>query len=221
MNPIATQFNRSILIILGLICLNCVAVHAQRQRYKRPPAVKPAEQTTRQLADFTKEAEEAGIDFNMPEDFKEVPIAGNDTFSFDHAMALPGQDLEIWLQVRSLKQSWASYDQVKNITGKNLPNPDSTYVEAARAHASAMSDDGRFFTRSLSPTLLEAYNADAGKTYMFTLADTPETKHYRYGLLFALQKDHTGYLLAVCLTNDKGPELFRKISKVRDCMRFR
>ena len=174
-----------------------------------------------QLTSFLKEAHGAGIDFTMPKIFKEIPAVNNENFSFDYAMTIPGQDFEVWLQVHSLKQNWLSYDQAKDISGKTLDNPDSTYLQAARAHATAMSDDDKFFTRSLSASLLEMYNADAGKTYLFNLANLPETRRFKYALLIAIQKDHTGYLMAVCLTNEKGPAFFKNINHARDCIKFR
>jgi hypothetical protein len=134
---------------------------------------------------------------------------------------MPGQDFEVWLQAHSLEQNWASYEQVKNITGKMLANPDSTYINAIKAQALALSDDDRYTIRSIAPELLEVYNADAGKSCMVSLADLPETKGFKYALLIALQKKHTGYFLAVCLTNDKGPDFFRNINKVRECIKFR
>jgi hypothetical protein len=221
MTHITRQFSKLLILTVGILCLNCGMLHAQRKKNKKTQEIRSGSTVSRQLAEFVKEADEAGIDFVLPPDFKELPATNNENFSFDYAMTMPGQDFEIWIRTHSLKPEWKSYEQVKNITGKSLANPDSAYIETAWAHAAALSDDGKVFTRSLPDYMLDNYNANAGKTYLLNLADLPETKHYKYALLIALQKDHTGYLMAVCLTNEKGPEFFRKINKARDCMRFR
>jgi hypothetical protein len=222
------QINKIFVLLAALLCLtgNLAAAQTKLKTKKKYPAARKVPVVSKashtSLSLFNKEAEDAGIDFAVPPGFKEVPAVNNENFSFDYALTLPGADFEVWMQVHSLKQNWASYEQVKNITGKALANPDSMYVQAAQAHAAALSDDdNKRFVRPLSPAILSQYNADAGKTYFFTLANLPETKRYKYALLIALQKDHTGYLMAVCLTNERGPEFFKNINKARDCIRFK
>ena len=220
---IINQTSKVLLVTAGILCLAQISATAQS---KKKGKVKSSVLQQRvvmsgQLSLFLKEAREAGVDFKIPANFKEIPAVNNENFSFDFAMTKPGQDFEVWLQVHSLRQNWLSYDQVKDITGKTLDNPDSTYLQAARAHATAMSDDDKYFARPLPARVLEMYNADAGKTYLFNLADLPETRRYKYALLIAIQKDHTGYLMAVCLTNEKGPAFFKNINQARDCIKFR
>jgi hypothetical protein len=218
------QISKILLLTAGLLCLVQTLAAAQSKKKGSKFITKAAPQrvaVSRQLSSFLKEAREAGVDFTMPANFKELQAVNNENFSFDYAMTIPGQDFEVWLQVHSLKQNWMSYDQVKDITSKTLDNPDSTYLQTARAHATAMSDDDKYFTRPLPANVLEMYNADAGKTYLFNLANIPETRRYKYALLIAIQKNHTGYLMAVCLANEKGPAFFKNINQARDCIKFR
>ncbi len=210
---------KSSIITFFIVCVIQQWAVGQHRRHKQAEAVKDNQPAP--LRPFIKEAEEAGIEFSFPSVLKEMPAINNESFSFDCAMAMPGQDFEIWLQVHSLKQNWTSYEQVKNITGKIMASPDSAYINTIKAQALALSDDDRYSIRSLAPEILEAYNADAGKSCTISLADLPETKGYKYALLIAVQKDHAGYFLAVCLTNDKGPDFFRNINKVRECIKFR
>jgi hypothetical protein len=211
------QISKILIFTAVIWCCAFTASVAQSKSYKK---AKPAP-VSAQLAYFTKLANQAGVNFTFPEGFKELPAVNNENFSFDYAMSIPGQDFELWFQVHSLKQNWASYDLVKNITGKTLANPDSTYMQAARANATALSDDPKYFIRPLSATVLEQYNADAGKTFLFNLADLPEARHYKYALLIAIQKNHVGYIMAVCLTNSKGADFFKNINRARNCIKFR
>jgi hypothetical protein len=221
---IKKQISKTLVFAAVIICLIVSTATSQTKRGKRPRPkaglpVRAAVSTQYSL--FLKEAADAGIDFKVPVGFKELPAINNENFTFDYAMTLPGQDFEVWFQVHSLKQDWASYEQVKNITGKTLANPDSTYNDAARAQAAALSDDSRYFTRTLSRKALDLYNADAGKTFLFDVAELPETRNYKYALVIAVQKNHVGYVIAVCLTNDKGPAFFKNINLARDCAKFR
>ncbi|WP_377167139.1 hypothetical protein [Mucilaginibacter terrae] len=215
------QISKIIILAAGMLYLTGVVVTAQTKKNKKRKVTPIAARVSSQFTSFVKEADGAGIDFKLPVPFKELPAVNNENFTFDYAMTMPGQDFEVWFQVHSLKQNWSSYEQVKNITGKTLANPDSTYLNAARAHASALSDDDNYFMRPLPESVLEMYNADAGKTYLFDLANMPETRNYKYALLIAIQKHHIGYVMAVCLTNVKGPEFFKNINKARNCIKFR
>ncbi|WP_345948521.1 hypothetical protein ABDD95_16900 [Mucilaginibacter sp. PAMB04274] len=225
MKIIIQQISKILALTVGALCLAGSVVTAQVKKHSKPKAASStikAPVTNTALSAFLKEATNAGIEFKVPAHFKEIPAINNENFSFDYAMVMPSQDFEVWLQVHSLKQNWSSYEQVKNITGKALANPDSAYLDAAKAHVAAMSDeDDKYFVRSLTSEVLQQYNADAGKTYFFSLSNLPETKQYKYALLIAIQKHHTGYMLAVCLTNQKGPEFFRNINKARDCIKFK
>ena len=174
-----------------------------------------------QLAEFTRLAATANVAFTFPKGFKEIMAPDNDYFSFDYAMAIPGKDFEIWLQVKSQRENWASYEKSKDTPGTELANPDSTYVSLGEAHAAAFTGDTKPFVKSIPPEVLARYNADAGKSYLLTLPDLPATKRYKYALLITLQKDHTGIIMAVCFTNEKGPEFFKNIDRASNCLKFK
>ncbi|MCR8558942.1 hypothetical protein KXD93_14895 [Mucilaginibacter sp. BJC16-A38] len=189
---------------------------------KRPVAVvKHVAPVTPQLAEFNHLAAQADVIFTFPRGFKEIPAPDNDYFSFDYAMTIPGKDFEIWFTVKSQKENWASYEKSKNAPNAELANPDSTYVSLADAHAAAFTGETKYFVKNIPPEVLARYNADAGKSYLLTLLDLPATKRYKYALLITLQKDHTGIIMAVCFTNDKGPEFFKNIDRASNCLKFK
>ncbi len=145
----------------------------------------------------------------------------NDDFSYDYALELPDHDFEIWFVVRSQKRDWQQYELVKNDPTKQMGNPDSTYVAMGKAQASALTGETNSPVRIIPPDILARYNASAGKTYLLNLQDMAETRHFKYALLITLEKDHTGTILAVCFTNDKGPEFFKNINKAANCLKFK
>lgn len=166
-------------------------------------------QVDRQLKEFNRLATEANVNFTLPDGFKEITPISNEDVSYEYGITYPGQDFEIWFDVRPFKQL-AKY-----------ANPDSAYVSIGKEQVSAFSADNSYFVRHLNDRILMQYNADAGKSILVNLSDSPVTRHYKYALIITLQKEHTGTILAVCLTNDKGPEFFKYIDKAKNCIRFK
>lgn len=168
----------------------------------------------REVKEFNLKLSRAGIVFSMPEGFVSIRPISTDETSFDYGITIPGSDFEIWFNVRPYKDSEIAGYRTATI-------PDSVYIEWGRARAAAFSADNNYYARNLSPTVLEQYNADWGKSYFLALNDSPSTRHYKYALLITLQKNHTGTIMAVCLTNTRGPEFFKNINRARNCIKFK
>lgn len=217
MEIILKQF-RQILItvmLLGFI------VPAIAQVKHSPPVPKKQLKLSEQLKEFYHLAAQANVTFVYPKGFKEILAPNDEYFSYDYALELPGKDFEIWFQVKSQKENWASYIKSQTNQGAQSDNPDSAYTTLGRATAKEFTGDNDFFVRNIPPDILARYNADAGRSYLLNLLDLPETKGYKYALLITLQKNHTGTILAVCFANEKGPEFFKNIKKASNCLKFK
>jgi hypothetical protein len=167
-------------------------------------------QVDRQMKEFSRLVTEANITFTLPEGFKEVSPINNEDVSYDYGITMPGQEFEIWFEVKPYKQ-----------ISKYYANADSAYINIGKEQVSVFSADNAYFARNLNDRILAQYNADEGKSYLVNLSDSPVTRHYKYALIITLQKDHIGTILAICLTNDKGPEFFKYIDKARTCIKFK
>lgn len=155
--------------------------------------------------------------FVFPEGFNEVKPIKNEKFPCQYALQLPDNDFEIRFQVNQLKSEWRNYEQEKG----DRTNPDSLYNKQAIAEAKSLAGtDGKYFARNIPPSVLQQYNADLGKSYFLTLADSPETNHYQYALMVVLQKNHDGNIIVVCFGNERGPAFFKNINKLKDCLKF-
>jgi hypothetical protein len=163
-----------------------------------------AARDSREYRSFSKVATRSSVVFTLPEGFKELPI-NNDSAPFEYGIELPDQGFEIWLKV----------------TPQTDNAPDSLYVEMGKMEAKTLAGDTPFYTRGMPDRVLTDYNADAGKSYLINLPDSPVTKHYKFALLITLQKNNKGTIMALCMTNDKGPDFFKKINKARNCIKFK
>ncbi|SCW70164.1 hypothetical protein SAMN03159284_03199 [Mucilaginibacter sp. NFR10] len=201
-------------------------LYAQNNKKHTTAKVKPGYSKlktagTDQFKEFTKLLAQANVIYTPPRGFKEIPAPNDEDFSFDYALQLPGQDFEVWFQVKSQKQNYTSYEQGQYDIDRETENPDSIYINMSRAHAIAFTGERDNFMRSIPVNVLKRYKADAGKSYLLNLLDLPATKHYKYALLIALQRNHTGTIMAVCFTNDKGPEFFKNVDRASNCLKFK
>jgi len=204
------------LLVTVMLTLCLAPVFAQSKHKQQKPIT-----GSKQFIEFNKLATDAGVIFTFPKGFRETKAPDNEDFSFDYAMELPGQDFEIWFQVKSQKENWASFIKAQNNQNAQLTNPDSLYTGIGQATATALTGDKDYFVRVIPPDMLTRYNADAGKSYLLTLLDLSATRHYKYALLITLQKNHTGTILAICFTNEKDPEFFKNINLASNCLKFK
>ncbi|HEY4322349.1 MAG TPA: hypothetical protein VGN20_00145 [Mucilaginibacter sp.] len=209
------------ILIIAVLTVSIASIYAQ-QKQVAPVNEKQVPRMSSQLKEFYRLTVQASASFIFPKEFKEVKAPNDEDFSFDYAMELPGKGFEIWLLVKSEKDDWNNFVKAQAQNSDVLQaNPDSLYASMGSAQANAFTGERNYLVRSISPDYLTAYNADVGKSYLLTLLDLPDTKHYKYALMFTLQKFHTGTILAVCFTNDKGPEFFKNINKVKNCLKFK
>lgn len=174
-----------------------------------------------QIREFYHLNAQANVSFTYPKGFVEIMAPNDEDFSFDYALELPGKDFEIWFRVKSEKENWASYERSQNLPNATMANPDSAYNDWGKAQVKEFTGDQKYYAVSIPPDVLARYNADAGKSYLITLLDLPDTKRYKYALLITLQKNRTGTIMAVCFTNDKGPDFFKNINKASNCLKFK
>ena len=189
--------------------------HAARKVTPKHAAISP------RLKEFYRLAGDADVEFIFPKGFQEIKAPDDEDFTFDYAMKLPGKEFEIWCQVKSEKENWASYERSRSNGNTQMANPDSSYKEVAAAQAISFTGEKNFSVVNLPSDILARYNANEGKSYLLTLLNLPVTKSYKYALLITLHKDHTGTIMAVCFTNDKGPEFFKNIDLAAKCLKFK
>jgi hypothetical protein len=209
------------ILIIAVFMIRIASIYAQ-QKPTVSVSDKQKPRISSQFKEFIHLATQANATFSFPKEFKEIKAPNDEDFSFDYAMEIPGKGFEIWLLIKSEKDDWDEFVKAQGQNSDELQtNPDSLYASMGAAQANAFTGERNYLVRSIPPDYLTAYNADVGKSYLLTLLDLPDTKHYKYALMFTLQKFHTGTILAVCFTNDKGPEFFKNINKVKNCLKFK
>jgi len=212
------QFKQILLTTAFLL----VAVTAMSQVKKRPVPRKAAVSKTgsSQLNDFLFLAGDADVTFTFPTGFKEAKVLNNEDFSFDYGIELPNE-FAVWFQVRSQKKDWQNYMALKNDPTKQTADPDTAYIAKGSALAKSLSDDKTLIPRDIDQDVLTRYNANAGRAYLINLPDLAETNHYKYALVLAIEKDHTGTIIAICFTDEKNPEFFKNVSQISQFIKFK
>lgn len=182
-----------------------------------PVAAQVSRSRVGQYKIFNSALAQVDLAFTFPEGFKEIKPPNTGNFPFEYALALPGSDFEIWLRVNTQKEN------EKLLADKNIhvANPDSLFISIAQDQIAAFTAEKNYVRRNLPQYILERYNADAGSVYLLSIADSPITKHYKYGFLTILQKNKSGTVLAVCFTNEKGPGFFKNMNKAGNCLKFK
>jgi hypothetical protein len=221
MRFISRQFKQ--ILITAAFVLFAVTAMSQQAKHKSYQVARPiiAKPISYNLAHFYHLTNEAGIVFTFPAGFRELPVSVNKDFPYDFAMELPGQDFEIWFQVKSQKENLADYEKYKNDPAKKVANPDSLYNQIGLEKVNLFTGDQNYFTTIIPQDILKRYNATSGKTYLLNLLDLPETKHYKYAMLITLQKGHVGTIIAVCFANEKGADFFKNMNKASKCLKFK
>ncbi|QEC62968.1 hypothetical protein [Mucilaginibacter ginsenosidivorans] len=164
---------------------------------------------------------DANVIFSFPTGFREIAAPNDEYFSYDYAMEIPGHQFEIWFKVRSQKNDWKNYLAMKNDPRRQLPNPDTGYLAKGRAMAKTLCNDTVSVSRDIDQEVLRRYNANAGKSYLVDMPYRETTKHYKYALVLAIEKDHTGTILIVCFTDEKSPEFFRNVNRISHYLKFK
>ncbi|HEY9534441.1 MAG TPA: hypothetical protein VIQ77_07895 [Mucilaginibacter sp.] len=173
--------------------------------------------TQSQLKKFNASLAQIDIAFNFPEGFKEIKAPNTDSYQFDYAMVLPGADFEIWFRVNTQKEN------AKLLSDKNIKvsNPDSLFIKIAQDQITSFTSEKTYSKRMLPQDILNRYNADAGCIYLISINNTLVTKHYKYAFIVVLQKNRIGTVMAICFTNDKGPEFFENMNLASTCLKFK
>ena len=207
-------------LLFSVLLILCIDSATAQQKHKNHIKARPVFVSS-QLKAFMSETAGANVSFSFPKGFREINAHDDEDFSFDYALELPGDGFEAWFQVKSQKKNWFSYTHNQSSTGGQSNNPDSLYAGTAAAQAINFTGDRISNARNLPYEVLARYHADAGKSYLLTLMDMQETKHYKYALMITLQKFHTGSITAVYFTNNKDPEFFKNVDRVSSCLKFK
>lgn len=177
-------------------------------------------QTFSQLKTFQQSLSTVDLQFTFPKDFKEIKALHEGNVDVSYAMELPDENFQVWYQVKNTQQQWPKHKITEDDSKHTAINPDSLYSVSSSAVAMVLAGKNNFTSKTLSSEVLNTFHADRGKSYQLELYDLPETNHYQYGLLISLQKTGVGYVSMLFLSNDNGPEFYRKVNKAYYSVRF-
>ncbi|MGI4897760.1 MAG: hypothetical protein ACRYFT_04235 [Janthinobacterium lividum] len=175
-----------------------------------------------QLKSFQQTLSMVGVQFFSPKEFREIKPLRYENIQVDYAMELQNGNFQVWYLARSSQQEQAkikvSEDDIRRLT----VHPDSLYTMAAASTAVRLAgkDKDNYTYKILPPDALSSFRADNGVSYQLNLKDRPETNRYQYGLLVCLQKNGQGYVQMLFLSNENGPDFYKKVNKAYYSVRF-
>ncbi|MGI4752088.1 MAG: hypothetical protein ACRYFB_15750 [Janthinobacterium lividum] len=177
-------------------------------------------QTFSQLKTFQQSLSAADLQFTFPKDFREIKALHEENVDVSFAMELPDENFQVWYQVKNTQQLWARYKISEDNLKRATVLPDSLYSVSSLSAVMVLAGKNNFTSKNLAPDVLNTFHASRGKSYQLELYDRPETNHYQYGLLISLQKNGVGYVSMLFLSNDNGPEFYKKVNKAYYSVRF-
>lgn len=179
------------------------------------------QQSVSQLKTFQQSLSAANLQFIIPKDFKEIKAIHTAHVNVDYAMELPDGNFQVWYLVKNVQQYTSKFKASEDDPNNRTPvNPDSLYSTSSFSEATLLAGKDNFTFKSLPQDVLSSFHADKGKSYQLNLYDRPETGHYQYGLLISLQKSGTGYISMLFLSNENGPDFYKKVNKAYYSVRF-
>lgn len=157
--------------------------------------------------------------FNFPRDFREIKTARDADLDIDYAIELPNENFQVWFIAKNQQQR--THPKVFEDDSKSANyNPDSIYKSISTATAIALAGKNNYTFKALPAEMLALFHADEGQSYLLNLYDTPVTVHYKYGLLICLQRNGTGSISMVFLSNDNGPDFYKNVNRACYAIRF-
>lgn len=173
-----------------------------------------------QLKNFQQSLAAANLQFSLPKDFKEVKALHKEDLNIDYAMEMPNANFQVWYLVKNLQQEQPRLKTAEENSKRTLNNLDSLYIYTALSTANALAGKDNYTFKNLPPNVLNTFHADKGRSYQLNLYNTPETEHYQYGLLLSLYKNGTGCICMLFLSNENGPDFYKKVNKAYYSVRF-
>ncbi len=177
-------------------------------------------QTYSQLKTFQQTLSAIDLSFTFPKDFKEIKALHEGNIDVDYAIELPDENFQVWYSVRNTQQPLPKRKTSEDNSKHPPIPPDSLYNAFATAAALMLAGKSNYTVKNLPPEVLNTFHADKGKSYQLELLDRPETNHFQYGLLMSLQKTGTGFISMLFLSNDNGPDFYKRVNKVYYSVKF-
>lgn len=176
--------------------------------------------TTSRLKIFQQTLSAVNLQFTLPKDFREIQILSNANMDVNYAMELPKANFQVWFSVKNQQQEWPKFKASEDDPKRILTHPDSLYNATSLSTAIALAGKENYTSKNLPPEVLNAFHADIGKSYQLNLHNSSLTDHYQYGLLICLQKNGTGYISMLFLSNENGPDFYKKVNKAYYSVKF-
>ena len=173
-----------------------------------------------QLKTFQQALAGLNAQFAFPKDFREIKTVRNADLDVDYAIELPDGNFQVWFIAKNPQQQRARLKVFEDDSKTANTHPDSLYKVVSTTTANTLAGKNNYTTKVLPSEMLALFKADAGQSYLLNLYNSAVTNHCKYGLLICLQKNGTGNISMLFLSNDNGPDFYKNVNKACYSLRF-
>jgi len=180
--------------------------------------------TVRAQSDFLTLIQELNMSFEMPADFKEVPVKDNPDLAYEYAMKHTKADLEVRYSFFPLKKMIADYEESLKDTNRVMINPNALYrsfilmnilnISQLRMGSDPMPDVVDFN----EDAVMEEFGCEFGATAFFEVNST-YSEGYKYCSMVYLHKKDVADV-CICFLMKKPKEFEKYFSLAFHALRF-
>ncbi len=152
--------------------------------------------------DFKKFCDSNGLKFEMPTNYKSIPVKKNRDLFYSFAIINSKSSMEIRYTIWPLKPIIEKYNKTINDKNSIMVSPNSIYKGRVQANVLNMTGGKMYnITRFLPQAVKKEFKADDGGTCILEF-NCEFGKGYKYGQFIYLHKDNVADVIITFMSND-------------------
>lgn len=155
------------------------------------------------VTDFQKFIDPMGLQFSMPDGYKEAPVFENKDLWFSFAIKDENADFEVRYSVWPLKSAFEEYERCQLDTNCIMVHPNVFYRGRIQSNVLNMTAGKSMMSDAFPKDAVKReFNADAGGSAFFEF-NCDFGKNYALGQMVYLHKDNVADVIITYMSNDK------------------